>query len=301
MVHLSDTQTGARILLVEDEPTNMAILSAYLKVAGYAVTEAIDGASAWDVLSRDTDFDVIVTDRRMPNMDGLELALQIKRTPNLKNIPIIMQTGATSQEEITEGVKAGVYYYLSKPYEEATLLAIVRSALNERQQKEIFDQKIGRQQNALDILKRGEFEIRTLDEAQNLALLLGGAFSRPELVVNGLYELLLNAIEHGNMQIGYEEKSRLVANDEWQTEVERRLALPENLNKKVNITFIKSNKDIEIVITDEGEGFDPAPFMEIEPSRATQSSGRGIAKANMLSFDQLQYDAKGNRVSVKGR
>src|SRR6188768_381698 len=108
--------TDATILLVEDEATNMAILSAYLRVAGYKVTEAHDGVQAYEILSKNPNFDLIVTDRRMPHMDGLELAKKIKRDTRLDRIPVIMQTGASSQDEIIEGIKAGVFYYLTKPY-----------------------------------------------------------------------------------------------------------------------------------------------------------------------------------------
>lgn len=288
----------ARILLVEDEPTNMAILAAYLNSANYEVIEAVDGQMAWEILVGDPNFDVVVTDRRMPRKDGLELANLIKKTKELRNIPIIMQTGATAQEEVSEGIRAGVYYYLAKPYEEGTLLAIVRAALNEKRKNQMFNQKLEKQKDALDLLNQGEFHIRTLSEAENLALMLGGAFNRPELAVNGFYELLVNAIEHGNLGIGYELKSKLMNEGTWAETVSERQMSPQYKDKKVVIQFARQSNRMEIVIQDEGVGFDPMPFMEIEPSRATQNNGRGIAKANLLSFDRVTYEGFGSRVRI---
>lgn len=289
------------ILLVEDEMTNMAILSAYLRNAGYRVTTANDGASAWSVLSRNSDFDLLVTDRRMPNMDGLELSLRVRNDTRTKHIPVIMQTGADSQEEMLEGIRAGVFYYLTKPYEEETLLGIVRSAIQNRRQQDVFASRLSRQNVALSTLVSGEFRLRTPDEAQNLALLLGALYATPELAASGLYELMLNAVEHGNLEIGHELKTRLVQEGAWQAEVDRRLALAENRDKNITVRFRRDRGRIEVTIADTGNGFDWHPFMEIEPSRATQGSGRGIAKAALLSFDQVQFQGIGNVVLAVGK
>ena len=68
--------------------------------------------------------------------------------------------------------------------------------------------------------------------------------------------------------------------------------------KNIFIHFEQFPNRIEIVITDDGAGFDAQPYMEIEPSRATHGNGRGIAKANLLSFDEVLYLGPGNQVKV---
>ncbi|MES2729488.1 MAG: response regulator [Pseudomonadota bacterium] len=290
---------GGRVLVVEDEPMNLMILSTYLRVAGYDVEEAEDGQAAWEMLSAHDKYDLVITDKIMPRMDGVNLALRIKSDRKLRDIPIIMQTGATSQEDILEGVKVGVFYYLAKPYEEATLTAIVRSAIQEGERKKIFDRTMTTHRLALASMAQAEFHFRTPEEAQNISFLLGSAFPRPELATPGLYELLINAVEHGNLGIGFDGKKELVNVGAWDEEVKRRLSLPENLSKRVYVKFIQDAQKIVISITDMGEGFDWRPYMEIEPSRATQGSGRGIAKANLLAFDRVTFLGKGNEVRVE--
>ncbi|PZP55631.1 MAG: hypothetical protein DI586_06240 [Micavibrio aeruginosavorus] len=290
---------GIRVLLVEDEPANSAILASYLENAGYLVDEAPDGIAAWKILEeKPSAYRLIVTDKRMPNMNGLELAARIKADKRLSNIPVIMQTGDTSQDEFLKGIKTGVYYYLAKPYDETTLLALVRSAVIERERKEVFERRLSSQQNALANLARGEFFIRTPDEAQNMAFLLGSIFPRPELAISGLYELIINGIEHGNLGLGYEKKGAFLSEGKWEAEIERRLLLADNLNKKVFICFEKFPDRFEITITDDGPGFDWQPYLEIEPSRATHGNGRGIAKANLLGFDEVNYLGPGNQVKI---
>lgn len=295
----NENKNATRILLVEDEPANSAILASYLMSAGYLVDEAVDGIAAWQMLENHPGtYKLIVTDKRMPNMNGLELASRVKADRRFSNIPVIMQTGDTSQDEFLKGIKVGVFYYLAKPYDEATLLAIVRSAIIERERKEVFERRLSSQREALVNFIKGEFMLQAPLEAQNISFLLGSIFPRPELAVSGLYELMLNGIEHGNLGIGYAEKGRLLSEGNWEKEIYDRLALPEYRDKKIFIHFEQFPNRLEILITDDGQGFDWRSYLEIEPSRATHSNGRGIAKANLLSFDEVQYLKPGNQVKV---
>ncbi len=127
-----------RILLVEDEPTNMLVLSATLRQAGYHVDEVTDGLKAWQHLNHDNNYALVVTDRLMPHMDGLELFACMKKDARFKTIPVIMQTAAIAPEQVVEGIRSGVYYYLTKPYQEDTLLTLVRSAIRERTQQTLW-------------------------------------------------------------------------------------------------------------------------------------------------------------------
>ena len=61
--------------------------------------------------------------------------MKLRRTPRFQDIPVVMQTAASAPEEVLEGIKAGVYYYLTKPYEEEMLLSIVNSALRDARSK----------------------------------------------------------------------------------------------------------------------------------------------------------------------
>lgn len=279
----------------------MAILSAYLRRAGYEVAEAVDGIAAWEMLKKNAAFTVIVTDRRMPNLDGLDLFFRLQADDALRHIPVIMQTGAKSPEEVAEGIKAGVYYYLTKPYQEEVLLSVVASAVRTRLQTDLFEQRAWRQQDALvGTLSEAKFQARTIEDAQNVALLIGGLFDKSEAAATGLYELLVNAIEHGNFGIGFELKAELLAAGTWEEEILRRASLPENAGKVATVTLKRVENALEIEIADQGPGFNWRPFLLIEPSRATRSNGRGIAKANLLAFDSLAYKAPGNVVVIKG-
>ena len=148
------------------------------------------------------------------------------------------------------------------------------------------------------MMDKGEFCFRSLNDGRNLAVMLANACPDPDNVVLGLTELIINAVEHGNLGIGYKEKSRLNANGGWENEISRRLALPSNKDKCVTIEFTKNHKEIEFLITDEGAGFDWEEYMKISPNRAFDNHGRGIAMANLISFNHIEYLESGNKVCV---
>ena len=80
------------------------------------------------------------------------------------------------------------------------------------------------------------------------------------------------------------------------SEIERRLELPENSNKFVEVTFIRRDQAIDITVTDQGAGFNWQSFLTLDENRAFDSHGRGIAMARLLSFDNLEYRGCGNQV-----
>lgn len=287
-----------RILVVEDDDMNLQLFTDYLQHAGFQIEQAANGDVALKKLKADPNYALVLSDRIMPVMNGIELAQHMKQDRRLQNIPIIIQTGANSPDDITQGLKADIYYYLTKPFQEEALISLVRSAIRDSKQRDVFMERIDKQRHALGTFCNGKFEIKTPQEAEDVSFLLGSLFPQPDTAVIGLYELTMNAIEHGNLNIGHAEKSRLLTDGKWETEIEHRLSLPENANKKVTIVFSQTPEKIETTITDQGQGFDWKSYMDMEPSRATQSNGRGIAKANLLCFDNVVYQNKGTTVHI---
>lgn len=89
----------------------------------------------------------------------------------------------------------------------------------------------------------------------------------PGKVISGISELLINAIEHGNLHIDYDEKSDLKKQGKWREEIEHRLQLIEFRDKTASVKFNKNGKTISITITDQGKGFDWQQYLEFNPDR----------------------------------
>jgi anti-sigma regulatory factor (Ser/Thr protein kinase) len=140
------------------------------------------------------------------------------------------------------------------------------------------------------------YKIRTLQEAKALAAHLAAAHPDPDRVVIGLTELLVNAVEHGNLGITFREKAELLERGALETEIERRLARPDLGARRVLVTLKRESGCLCTRIEDEGCGFDWRPYLEVDPERALGPNGNGIAIAREMSFDDLTYQGRGNVV-----
>jgi CheY-like chemotaxis protein len=291
------SEKNYKILIVDDEAFMRTLLTEYLQPEGYFVSTAENGEQAWELLQcTDPPFDVVISDRNMPKMHGVELLQKIKADIRLKEIPIIFQTALVEKEEVLEGIRAGVYYYLKKPYDPKLLMALVVSAINEKNHYQALRAASLQQQAVLEMLHTGEFRCQTLSQIRQLTPFLAQLSPQPERAVIGLSELLINAIEHGNLGISYQEKSHLLAESVWSIEVERRLLLPENSQKWVDVEVERLQDQVTYLITDQGPGFDPSVYMDFDPNRVTHSHGRGIAMSRLFSFDKLEFLGNGNQV-----
>lgn len=110
-----------KFLVVDDFSTMRRIVRNLLKELGYTnVDEAEDGAVALQKLNS-AQFDFVVTDWNMPNMDGLTLLQTIRRTPQLKHLPVLMITAEAKKENIIAAAQAGASGYIVKPFTAATM------------------------------------------------------------------------------------------------------------------------------------------------------------------------------------
>jgi DNA-binding response OmpR family regulator len=286
-----------RILLAEDEEIIAVVVRDLLSAHGFRVVVCADGATAWDCLQADGEgFDVVLLDREMPQMDGMALLQRIKNDPALAHTPVVMETAQGDQNSIREGLAAGAYYYLTKPFEPELLVAIVRAAVIQAYEYRHLIESVRRAERPLTMMQAGTFRFRSLDEAHLLASYLARACPQPERVIHGLQELLVNAVEHGNLEISYAEKSSLMACNDWRHEVLRRLQMPAYRDRYVVVHYQRGTDTIQFTITDQGQGFDWERYLDFSPDRAFDLHGRGIAMASKISFDRLRYEGIGNTV-----
>ncbi len=124
------TLVSNRILLAEDSSFYRNLLSSYLSAAGFNVTMAEDGQDAWDKLQQES-FDLVITDIEMPKMNGFELTRRIREDAKLRNLPVIVVTSLSGEEDKRRGLQVGVDAYHAK-LERDTVLKSVESLLRSR-------------------------------------------------------------------------------------------------------------------------------------------------------------------------
>lgn len=119
----------ANILVVDDSPSMQKMVSFTLKGSGHHVVEASDGKQAL-ALAQQQNFDVVLSDVNMPNMNGLELCEQLRKLPSYKFIPILMLTTESSGDVKMVGKSAGATGWIVKPFNPDQLTKTIEKVLN---------------------------------------------------------------------------------------------------------------------------------------------------------------------------
>jgi adenylate cyclase len=121
-------RTPPRILIADDNAMNLDILQTRLAIHGYDILTATDGEAAL-ALARDEQPDLILLDVMMPKLDGFEVCRRLRGDPALPFMPIILVTARTDPKDVVAGLEAGGDEYLTKPVDQAALVARVKSML----------------------------------------------------------------------------------------------------------------------------------------------------------------------------
>ncbi len=285
-----------KLLLVDDDPMIHRLLDFALRDEGYELIQKENGSDAKSWMDANYhNVHALVLDWEMPGISGLDLLKSLKKEDRFKDIPVVMLTAHAGKSDIQLGIEAGAYYYLTKPFNKEFLRSIVRRAVYDYQQLLELKNRLSESQNPLSNMSQGTFEIKTLNEAQKLSLLIANASKTPDKALL-ICELINNAVEHGNLGIGYEEKTRLIEENKLLDEIMSRLELPEFKYKCATVEVSRSNGTLKVVIKDQGEGFDYNRYLEFDSARIFDNHGRGIAMAK--SMLEIQYMGKGNIVEA---
>ncbi|WP_367155902.1 response regulator [Methylomonas sp. HYX-M1] len=299
MKHSPIAERNPVLLVVDDEPFNQFAISEFLEGSGCLLESAQSAEEAWDTLVDNPDkFDAVLLDRFMQGMDGLDLLRRIKRHDRLKLLPVILQTSASSAEQIAEGLYEGAFYYLAKPFKPEVIRAVVTTAVRDRSER-LHMRESEQNWHTLTHLTQAQFSFRTPQEARHIADWLSRLCPSRQLAHLGLVELMLNAVEHGNLGLTYDEKTHFLAHSALPDEIERRLDLPEYKEKVASIHFSRADRCLRFTIQDQGQGFDWQPFLEMSMERIMDNHGRGIAMARSLAFSRLDYLGCGNCVAAE--
>lgn len=106
-----------KLVVVDDSSTMRRIIKNTLSRLGYdSIFEGEDGIQGWDILDKNPDIGMLITDWNMPNMNGLELVKKVRADARFKDLPIIMVTTEGGKGEVITALKAGVNNYIVKPF-----------------------------------------------------------------------------------------------------------------------------------------------------------------------------------------
>ncbi|MGQ9631797.1 MAG: response regulator [bacterium] len=264
---------AVRILVVDDEKDYQDILQEVLSREGYRVTTASTGEEALELVYKDG-FDIVITDFQMPRTNGVELLKRIKEHDS--EIAVILISGYATLEAITEALQNGAHNFIMKPFDMDEILTIVRKVVRSLE-------LTWRNKDILYRLEpRLELTIPSTTESASGAIfiimkLISSLYFPKDTLLSlplVLEEALLNAVIHGNKR---------------------------DPKKNVYINCNVTSQNLEIVIRDEGEGFNPKEVADPTKSdNILKGTGRGIFI--MRSYmDEVSYNEKGNELRMVKR
>ena len=143
----NSANASGRILVVDDQPANLRVVSSLLSRHGYEVQTAPDGAEALAMLEARQP-DLLLLDMLMPNMDGFALLAEIKQNPDLLRLPVVFLTVAQDRELLLRAFDAGAVDYVTKPFMPEELLARVNAHVGLKQTRDRLE-RIARERQEL--------------------------------------------------------------------------------------------------------------------------------------------------------
>jgi CheY-like chemotaxis protein len=140
------------ILIVDDEPTSRTLLEMVLKGEDVVIEQAASGPEALHVLESGEPCQLVISDIRMPEMDGRELLARMRSDPRTATIPVIMVTSVADRDTVVDMIGQGVRGYIVKPFKASAVLSRVRAALAD--ENEVIELR----EKTIERLKLGDLE-----------------------------------------------------------------------------------------------------------------------------------------------
>lgn len=225
----------------------------------------------------------------------LEECLVQASLPSFSSMAVLVVVKAWSEALSWRGAQAGAFCCVPASLSADALRSALEAAVSEtvgRRRRLVPPHDL---RQAGRCLERATFAFKSLDEAETLAVLISGAMPDSARRLGGVLELLVNAIEHGSLGVGADEKRQLLLSGQLHVELERRSKVAPYAARVARASFERLERGVRLTITDEGDGFDFEKVLAATPDLMAPH-GRGIYLARAMSFDRLRYEGRGNVV-----
>jgi DNA-binding response OmpR family regulator len=289
--------SSTSILVVEDERSTLDELCEFLRDEGYDVEGSSDGKEALEKFQKDR-FDIVITDVKMPKMDGIELLRRIKKLNQRTSVVIV--TGHGTEEVAVSALRAGASNYIKKPIDLGELERVTQTLVMLARSLEIdvVTKKILREESRRLVFPSSPEIVPAIIGNLCASLPLVFDLTTIERIEIALGEMIQNALEHGNLEISYEEKARAHDAGVYLELLNSRLRDTGFGSRAIDVFYHLWPEGVEFTIRDQGKGFDWRGVMDaIYADGIVRHSGRGIILTSYF-VDEIKYNEKGNEVRL---
>lgn len=287
-----------KVLIVEDDFISKEYLKEIVLAQGYESRTAENGRMGLE-LYKSFKPDIILSDIQMPIMNGLEMLEEIRRERS--DAIVVMLTAFGSEEYAVQSFLKGANNYLKKPVFHKDILLLLKryeNELNSRAKNEGMPGIVIRRECTIKFKSRIEYIPKIVSQ---LIEETGNKFSDTAIteIEIGLNELIMNAIEHGNLEITQTEKSKALEEGLLPVLYAQKQSDPRLEERLVTVDFKTNQTFAEWIIIDQGAGFNwtsvPNPTLG---NHIHDLNGRGIF-ISKFQFDEMEYIGKGNIVRLR--
>ncbi|OGK08493.1 MAG: hypothetical protein A2Y63_04220 [Candidatus Riflebacteria bacterium RBG_13_59_9] len=289
-----------RILVVDDEEIIRDVIASKIqKSLAYDVVQASNGVTALRSIEEAAP-DLIITDIKMPEMDGIELLGEIRKRH--LNVPVIILTGYGTLEDAMSAIRLGAKSFIKKPFDINQIISLIENIF-------AVHQEIADAQEIVPFIRSQSFTIRIPNNYIYLSKAINYAFTTVRAcwemeadqlndIKVALYEALLNSFEHGNLRVDKESKEKylLLGHSVYRKYLIERMATEENRGKSITVFVSIDPIRVEISVLDDGPGFDHSSVNEnLDPESFMKLYGRGLFLIKNL-MDEVSFNDRGNSV-----
>ena len=286
------------VIVLDDDINILNIMKKYLIKLGFNPILSNEPKDFFKKVKQFSPETVIIDLILNNNKIGFEIIEETKRIDNY--ITIVGLSGYSNKENIIKAMECGATFFLSKPFNFSELKDLFSKIILQRQyidMSTIDTQSIEYEKRIVNINN----DINLIHPTINQLLFLFKHILKDEAekIRVGLFEALMNAIEHGNLEIDYETKRKALQNGNFDELIISRLLNDDTINKQITITMEFNKKDSTLIfsIKDQGKGFDWQKYLYESDIDSDQFNGRGI-RIMRYAFDEIVYNNKGNEVKL---
>lgn len=283
-----------RLLIIDDNKDLLEFLRDFFRKNGFDVLLAL---TASDGIDKFKSFmpDVVITDMRLPDKPGNWVVKEVKSVN--KKTPVIIITGYSDHHLIVEAMENGATELLKKPFKQKDLKYLLSKI-------EILLKRIQVDLSSRFVLWEKR-HYRIPNDIHVVPNVVDYLFDRVDYLCEndsflriGLQEVLINAIEHGNLEISYSDKQKMLDGGDYNQLLAVRATQDRYKDKYVDIKIFSTPQYLKVIVEDMGNGFDLSALPNLgDPENFFKESGKGILMA-INAFDQIQYNDVGNAVTL---
>ena len=282
---------------MDDQEALRTLLARLLEREGFDPLQAEDGTKAVELYKAESPL-VVVSDIMMPKMDGLTLLTEIRRID--RNATVILMTGQGNEDVLLKALRGGATNFFKKPFAVRELIEEIRKVVEfrlEAARSSLFSPLLVEETKTF-VMPRADSPFFPIINQITLQL---PCILPSEDILNlkiGIEEVITNAIEHGNLGISFDEKSKAIQEGRLPDLIALKGRESDAAGRCVRITSRLSPERFEITVHDDGRGFDWRNLPAVEPENLLAFNGRGLFLTKIY-FDEVSFNDSGNEVTLR--